>query len=340
MKEALVCLPTLAKKLSISKAPCRELCNFLIYRNNPQILNERARRQPLIFLPELPTTVREVGIILGAEKCEKARKLYFDCTDFENQRAILIHNFNTQFWVHYFRSGIGLVSISCFSQLALAQGSIMPSKSRTIDDSFEYQWFTHDLDGKYFQPKKPEIYLNKLSKYFVDRVNPNLISPYSIFSEDKMIKEPYKFVQGSLERLKEILKLAFFVFEGIRQAKVADESFRFSASMTVTCGNLRENPSIEHPSEWFLNEIGKLAIKENSPYTVLDEGYYRRTESIFFDWIRRNKYYLYLDFRDDLQNATPREKIAARFWLVNWLTNQGNTGKWIIKNWKLSNTLS
>lgn len=336
MSESIICRPTPAKILAVTKAPCGELCNFLIYQQNGEILNERARQQPKVFLPRLPKDVQEVGKFLGALKCEKARKLYFDCTDTANNRSILIHNFNAQFWVHYFRNGIGLVSVTCFSHLASAEGSVLPSMSRTIDDSYEYQWFTHDLTEKYFQRGKPGIYLKRLTRYFIEQVNPRLICPYSIISEGKKTNESYKFVHGSLEQLKNILKLAFLVFEGIKQTKESGNNSRFSSSMTVTCGNLRTGPSVEHCSEWFLNKIGKLAIKENSPYTVLDEGHYRRAASIFSDWVRRNKHYIYLDFRDEIQNATPREKIAVRGHLVKWLREQGSEGEWIIKTWKLS----
>lgn len=336
MIEKIVVRVNPANTLAITESPLKELCNFLIYQNNPEILNERARRQLNNKLRNIPTTVQDAGKFLGAAKCEKARKLYFDCTDTANNRSILIHNFNAQFWVHYFRNGIGLVSVTCFSHLASAEGSVLPSMTCTIDGSYEYQWFTHDLTEKYFQRGKSCIYLKRLSRYFIEQVNPRLICPYAVFSDGKKTNEPYKFVQGSLEQLKYILKLAFLVFEGIRRAKESDNNFRFNSFMTVTCGNLRTSPSVEHCSEWFLNEIGKLAIKENSPYTVLDEGYYRRAASIFSDWVRSNKHYIYLDFGDEIQNATPREKIVARGHLAKWLKEQGTQGEWIIKTWKLS----
>ncbi len=248
-------------------------------------------------MPKLPTNVREIGIVLRTKKCEKGRKLYFDYADIQNHRGILIHNFNAQFWVHYFRSGIGLVSVTCFSQPASAEGSVLPSKCRTIDGSYEYQWFTHDLTKRYFQKVKAELYLNKLSKYFVQQVNTKLVSPYSFFSEEKKIKEPYKFVRGSLECLRDILKLAFLVFEGIKQKTDSSEKFRFNSSMTVekfrfnssmtfTCGNLRNDP-------------------------------------------------FYLDFRNEIGEATPREKVAAKFHLINWLNKQRYKGEWITKTLKL-----
>lgn len=192
MNNAIISLPTPVQTLSLTKVPCRELCNFLIYHNNPELLNERARRQPVKDFKNLPTSVAQVGELLGAEKCEKHRKLYFDCTDKENHCGILIHNFNAQFWVHFFRVGIGLVSISCFSQLASAQGSVLPTMTRMVADSYEYQWFMHDLGNNFFQKAKSEIYIKKLAKYFVEKVNPNLVSPYLILSEDNQTQDRLK----------------------------------------------------------------------------------------------------------------------------------------------------
>jgi hypothetical protein len=335
MKDATVSLPTPVKKLIITEAPCRELCNFLIYRQNPEILNERARWQPALQLHKIPANVWEVGEILGAEKCEKRRKLYFDCADSENHRGILIHNFNAQFWVHYFRCGIGLVNVSCFSQLATAEGSVLPTMTRTVADSYEYQWFIHDLTEKYFKNRKPEIFIGKLAKYFVEQVNPNLISPYSVHSEDKQITEQYKFVQGSLENLKEILKQAMIVCEALKRVKDANEKCYVSPYLTITCGSLRQPPSLEHSSEPFLNQVGALALKENVPFSLLTENHFRRVENSNPDLIRKNKYHLYLNFQEAIQNSTPREKIAAKFHLINWLKKQGREGNWIIKVWKL-----
>lgn len=335
MNQAIISLPTPVKTLRVTEVPCRELCNFLIYRNNPEILNERARRQPFQPLGRVPTTVKEAGEILGAEKCEKGRKLYFDCSKQENHRGILIHNFNAQFWVHYFRCGIGLVNVSCFSQLASAEGSVLPLMSRTVADSFEYQWFTHDLREKYFRREKPVTYIKKLTKYFIEEVNPNLINSYSIYSDEKQTNESYKFVQGSLENLKEILKQAFLVCEGIKREKDSNGKCWVSPYMTVSCGNLKQLPTIEHSTEVFLNQIGALAIRENIPYTVLNDSYFRRVENSGSDWIRKNKHYLYLNLQEEIQDTTPRVKIAARFLLISWLKQQGKEGEWIIKTWKL-----
>lgn len=336
MKEAIVCKPSPARILAVTAAPLNELLNFLIYLQNPEILNERARSQPPLQLTKFPTNVSDLSELLDAAKCERQRKLYFDCTRTEKHRSLLIHNFNAQFWVHYFRCGIGLVSISCFGQPASAEGSVMPMMKRTVEASYEYQWFTHDLADKYFQKDKPYIYLNKLSKHFVERVNPKLVSPYSFCLEGKQTNEQYKFISGSLENLKELMKLAFLVYEGIKQEREGVGQYRNNSSLTVICGNLKQLPSIDYPAEWFINEIGALALKENAPYAVLNESSYRRVETIFSDWVRKSKYRLYLNFHEEVWGATAREKIAAKYHLVKWLKLQGERGEWIIKTWKLS----
>lgn len=335
MDEEIVYRVSPINTLVITEAPLKELCNFLIYQSNPEIINERARRQPSISLLKLPTTVREVGNILGATKCEKSRKLYFDSTETETHRSILIHNFNAQFWVCYFRCGIGLVNISCFSHLASAESSVLPSMSRTVADSYEYQWFTHRLADKYFQKGKPRVYVGKLAKYFIDRVNSNLIGPYSIYSEDRQLKERYKFVQGSLENLKEILRQTIIVCEALKREKDANGKYYVSPYLAITCGSLRHLPSLEHSSEHFLNQVGALALKENVPFSVLTENHFRRVENSNPDLIRKNKYHLYLNFQEAIQNSTTREKIAAKFHLTKWLMRQGKDGDRIIKTWRL-----
>lgn len=329
MNEVIIGLPMPLKTLSVTEAPCRELCNFLIYLDNPEMLSEGARRQPALSFGEFPQSVREVGEILGVERCERNRKLYFDCANTQNHRGVLIHNFNAQFWVHYFRCGIGLVSLSYFGVIASAEGSVLPKMSRTVADSYEYQWFTHDLAEKYFQQGKPAIYIKKLAGYFIKRVNPNLISPYSIRLEEKQIGGSYKFVQGSYENLKEILKQAYFVCEAMKREKDKGGKCWVSPHLTITCGSLKQLPAIEHSTEAFLNQVGALSIRENVPYTVLGESHFRRLENGFSDWARKNRYRLYLNLQDELQTTTPRAKILARFRLVNWLKQQGKKGEWI-----------
>jgi hypothetical protein len=105
--------------------------------------------------------------------------------------------------------------------------------------------------------------------------------------------------------------------------------------LTVTCGSLIQPPSIEHSTESFLNQIGALAIKENVPFTVLNDSSFRRIENGYSDFIKKNKYHIYLNFQDEIQSATPRAKIVAKFHLINWLKKQGREGNWIIKFWKL-----
>lgn len=132
MNEAIICRPNPAKILALTDAVCRELRNFLIYHQNPEILNERARHQPKSLLVEkIPSDVREVGELLGASKCERNRKLFLDVARRENLRAVLVHNVNAQFWVYYFRSGIGLVNLSFFGYVESAETSIPPDGTRT-----------------------------------------------------------------------------------------------------------------------------------------------------------------------------------------------------------------
>lgn len=336
MSENIICKPSPAKTLAVTAAPLRELLNFLIYRQIPELLNERARRQPALNLSNYPKNILELGQLLRAKRCESGRKLYFNCTDTKNHRSILIHNINAQFWVHYFRCGIGIVNITCFSNLSSAEGTVLPTMTRTVADSYEYQWFTHDLKKKYFQKDKSKIYLNKLTKYFVKKVNPQLISPYTILSESKQTAESYKFVEGSLENLKEVLKQAILVCETIKRRKDEGGKCYVSPYLTVTCGSLKQSPKIEHLTEPFLSQIGALAIKENVPYTVLSESHYRRVETIFSDWLRKNQHHLYLNFEDEIRNMTPREKIAAQYYLLKWLKEQGDEGDWMAKYWGLS----
>lgn len=336
MNEAIVCRPNPAKTLALTEAVCRELRNFLIYRQHPEILNERARHQPRnSVIEKIPADVREIGELLGAAKCERNRKLFFDCSQTENLRSVLIHNVNAQFWVYYFRSGIGLVNLSFFGYVESAESSIPPDGTRAVADSYDFQWFAHALPAKYFRTTKRKESVKNLGKYFVERVNPTLVNPHSIFYENRAVREPYKFVSGGLEKLKEVLTLAFLVCEQTKRGKAGVEKIWFSPHATVTCGNLRYAPKIEHATEWFINEVGSLAIKENAPYTVLDEGYGRRVGGESFDWTRKKRHYIHFNFQDDIKNAAPRRKIAARVHLLEWLKKQGAAGERVIKTWKL-----
>lgn len=337
MNEAIVCRPNPARNLALTEAVCRELRNFLIYRENPEILNERARHQPNNSLIEkIPASMREIGELLGAAKCESNRKLFFDLARRDNLRGVLIHNVNAQFWVYYFRCGIGLVNLSFFGYVESAETSVPPDGIRTVADSYDFQWFAHSLPAKYFKASKREENVKNLGRYFVKRVNPTLVNPHSIFYENRLHKEPYKFVSGSLEKLKEVMTLAFLVCEHTKRAKAAaGEKIWFSPQATVYCGNLRCAPKIEHSTEWFISSIGALAVKENAPYTVLDEGYGRRVGGESFDWTRKKRHYLHFNFQDDIKAAPPRLKIAARFHLVEWLKKQGAEGERVIETWKL-----
>lgn len=340
MNEAIVCRPNPAKTLALTESVCRELRNFLIYRQNPEILNERARHQPQIFAAEkIPADVREIGELLGAAKCERNRKLFFKSAQTENHRTILIHNLNAQFWVYYFRCGIGLVSLSFFAHLATAESTVLPTGTRTVADSYDFQWFAHDLPARYFVKSKDGAKrgVQNLGRYFIERANHRLVNPYSIYYENRLLKEPYKFVRGSLENLKKTLLHAYLVCEAVRRERNPVEKIWFSPHATVNCGNLRYAPAFEHSTETFMNQVGALAVLENAPYTVLNEGYGRRVGGESYDWTRKNRHRLFFNFQEEIKNSPPRIKIAARFHLLEWLKSQGAEGERIIKNWKLEN---
>ncbi len=124
-------------------------------------------------------------------------------------------------------------------------------------------------------------------------------------------------MQGNLEDLKEILKQAMIICEALKGEKDANGKCWVSPYLTITCGSLRQPPSLEHSSEPFLDQVGAFALKENVPFSVLTENHVRRVENSNPDLIRKNKYHLYLNFQEAIQNLTPREKIAAKFCLIN-----------------------
>lgn len=321
--------------LSVTAAPLRELLNFLVYRQDSELLNEEARRQPVLSLRDLPKSISELAKILGAEKCEKGRKLYFDCGKTEVLRAVLVHNIDAQFWVYYFRCGIGLVDVSHFSRLLSGKVNFLPSGVWEVTDSYEYQWFSHNLADCHFESGKSKSGVKRLGKYFVDCVNPNLVSPYSIRVEEKITDERYKFVTGSLEQFKMIVKSALVVCESIKQRRFPDEKSWVSPYLTLVCGNLKSLPSLIHSNEPFVTHVCQLAIRENVPYTVLGGSNYWRTGNNQFDWVKREKHHLYLNFQEEITALLPREKIEARSFLVGWLKKQGSSGEGIIKYWKL-----
>ena len=114
MNENIICKPSPAKTLAVSAAPIRELLNFLIYNQRRELLIERARKQPRFSLPKVPTDAKELKEVLKALKLDKNGKLFFDCGESNQQVAVLLHNSGAQFWIHYFRCGIGLVSLSFY----------------------------------------------------------------------------------------------------------------------------------------------------------------------------------------------------------------------------------
>ncbi len=89
MNEAIICKPSPVKLLAVSAAPLRELLNFLIYGRHPELLNERAQRQPALSWEKIPSTIKELGNVLKAESRDKNGKLFFD----ENFLSCLTSNF-------------------------------------------------------------------------------------------------------------------------------------------------------------------------------------------------------------------------------------------------------
>lgn len=334
MNENIICKPNPAATLTVSAAPLRELLNFLIYNQRSELLTERARKQPILDVPNIPANVKELKKFLNAARLDKNGKLYFNCWEMNRHIGILLHNNGAQFWIHYFAGGIGLVSLSFFNQLASAEGSLH-NQTRNITASHEYQWFTHDLPKNYFVGEFSDSKIVKLGDYFVESVNPKLISPYSIYFEKEQIRLPYKFISGSLERIEEILTWARFVCEGLKREREPDRKIYVSPYMTIHCGTVKDDPAFEHSTEIFMNAIGSLAVKENAPYTVLREGFGRRDRSEFFNWERRNKHRIYLNLEEKNKDVPVREKIAALTHLKHWLLSQENEGEKLVRIWQL-----
>ncbi len=94
--------------------------------------------------------------------------------------------------------------------------------------------------------------------------NAAFVSPYSIYFENPIIKEPYKFVSGSLERLKEVLTWMRFVCEGLKRGRDPNGKIWISPHMTINCGNLKYIPTFEHSTEAFINLVGTLAVRESA----------------------------------------------------------------------------
>lgn len=330
MSKTIICKPSPVKTLAVTQFPLRELLNFLTCQQNPELLNERVRRQPVPAFERIPTKIKELKEVLKAERCDKNKKLFINCERSENHIAVLLHNEGAQFWIHYFRCGIGLVNLSFFSHLAGAEGSLSDG-TRVVTHSHEYQWFTHDLKSEFFAVKNSPVLVAKLCKYFIKQVNPTLVCPYSIYYEGRRIKEPYKFVSGSLEQLTAILRWSHFVCEGLKKEKEANGKIYVSPHVTITCGNLKSAPVCEHSTETFINAVGALAVRENSPYTVLHKSFGRR--DLCDDWERKNKSRIFLNLGQNGKDVPVREKIAARYKLVSWLKQKGLEGERIIKTW-------
>jgi hypothetical protein len=145
-----------------------------------------------------------------------------------------------------------------------------------------------------------------LGDYFVEIINPTLVYPYSIYSESPKIKEPYKFVSGSLERLTEVLTWTRFVCEALKREREPHGKTYVSPHLTINCGNLKDAPAFEHSTEIFINAVGALAVKENAPYTVLREGFGRRAGGECYDWARKNKHRLFLNLEQENKDSACR----------------------------------
>jgi hypothetical protein len=180
-----------------------------------------------------------------------------------------------------------------------------------------------------------EAAVNRLGDYFVEIINPTLVYPYSIYTESPKIKEPYKFVSGSLERLTEVLTWTRFVCEGLKRDRDPHGKTYVSPHMSINCGNLKDAPTFERATEVFINSVGAVTVKENAPYTVLHEGYGRRAGGESFDWARKNKHRIFLNLEQNKREVPVREKIAARTRLVDWLKEQDVEGERILRTWKL-----
>ncbi len=335
MNEAVICKASPVRILAVSAAPLRELLNFLIYGEHTELFTERARRQPPLCWEKRLLTIKELGIALRAENCDRNGKLFFNCEKTEKHAAVLLDNHGAQFWIHYFKCGIGLVSLSFFSHLASAEGSLT-NHTRSVMHGGEYQWFTHELSAEFFGGCVDKTMIDRLGGHFIEKVNSALVYPYSIYAESPKIRESYKFVSGSLGRLTEILTWARFVCEGLKIKRDSNGKTYVSPHLTINCGNLKDAPSFERVTETFINVIGALAVKENAPYSVLSEGYGRRAGGECFDWARKNKHRIFINLEQENREVPVRLKIAARARLVSWLRRQGLEGDRVLRVWKIS----
>lgn len=186
------------------------------------------------------------------------------------------------------------------------------------------------MTAEFFCGETSETKIKRLGDYFVERVNPTLVSPYSIYFESPRIKEPYKFVSGSLERLTEVLTWTRFVCEGLKREREPNGKTWVSPHLTINCGNLKDAPTFERVTESFINAGGALAVKENAPYTVLSEGFGRHAGGEYYDWTRKNKHRIFINLEQKNKEVPARLKIAARAQLISWLKKQGSEGKQVL----------
>lgn len=107
--------------------------------------------------------------------------------------------------------------------------------THNVTHGFEYQWFTHELPAQFFGGDASDRTIKEAGDYFIEKVNSVLVFPYSIYAENFRIKEPYKFISGSLERLTEILSWARFVCEGIKIKREPNGRNYVSPHMTIKC---------------------------------------------------------------------------------------------------------
>jgi hypothetical protein len=135
--------------------------------------------------------------------------------------------------------------------------------------------------------------------------------------------------------LKEVLIWTYFVCEGLKRGRDPNGKIWISPHMTFNCGNLKYIPTFEHSTEAFINLVGTLAVKENSPYTVLRGGFGRRAGGECYDWQWKSKHRIFLNLEQENKEVPIRLKIAARGQLVNWLEEQGVEGERVIKIWNL-----
>jgi hypothetical protein len=89
------------------------------------------------------------------------------------------------------------------------------------------------------------------------------------------------------------------VCEGLKCEKELNGKTWVSFRITINCGNLRDVPTCSHSIETFINVVGALAVKENSSYTVMREGFGRREGGESYDWGRKNEHLIFLNLEQE-----------------------------------------